>query len=432
MPVIFVDPPDVSGTVGENFTVVIKAFNLTCSFYQTDEEWVPGDPLPPPGFRYILSLGNLYSFDISMSWDPTVLEYVSHEVMVPVQTYPEGILNAPADKVEDNLDATAGTLVVVYGSRLPAEEFNCPDDNATIFKMTFNIIKEGACTLGLDEVTLYQRKLKFMEAMHKIPHHTINGQFRTPGARTRIVSLEVLALVGTQLYEPPLILGENGTIKVNVRNDGMVTETYNLTLYNGTVPLCDWENEMLNPGESMMYNHTLKAENLTRGLFTITANATITHGSELIHDSLSTQFRVVNTPLPQITLSPTEVAADEPVTLDASGSSHQDPDGSIKNYTWLLYEPGANQPRQKLENQEVATYSFDKNGTWRIELVVTDNWDITYIEDRPATEPYRTEITLDVAPKKPPSIFNIENIALIIIVVVIIVLVFLYIRRRMR
>jgi hypothetical protein len=432
MPVVFVDPSSIDEAVGEQFTVAVKIFNLTSNFYETDEEWMPGDPLPPPGYRYTLSLGNLYSFDITMSWDPVVLEYVSHEVMVPYnETSLEGILNAPADKIDESLDTEAGTLVVTYGSRLPAEEFNCPDDNATVFEMTFNVVKEGACSLSLDEVTLYQRKLKFPEAMHIIPHWKINGQFRTPGARTRIEKLEVGALVGTQLYAPPLILGENATIKITVRNDGMVSDTYNLTLYHSTFVLKTWNNESLESGEHVVYNYTLKTEDLTRGYLTISANATIMHDSQLIYDSLPTQFRVVDTPLPEITISPTDVAADETVTLDASGSTHKDPDSSIKNYTWFLYEPGTPIPRQELKGKE-ATYSFDKNGTWRIVLIVTDNWGLTYAEERPATESYRTETTLDVSPKAPPSPFNIENIALIIIVVAAVALILIYIRRRMR
>jgi len=431
MPVVFVDPLNVTETVDQTFTVSIKIFNLTSNFYVTDDEWFSGDPLPPPGFRYTYSMGNLYSFEIVMSWDPTVLEYQDYEVMIPVETYPDGILNEPADIIEETLDETEGTFVLACGSAYPAEEFNCANDNATMLEITFKVVKEGACYINLDDTTLYQRKLKYPGAMHEIPHWRISGQFRTPGARTRIVDLKAGALVGAQMYNPPLILGEEGKIEINIKNDGMFTDTYNLTLYNGTTPLHVWETESLEPGKNIVYNHTLEAEDLSRGLFSLSANATIMHGGQLLYDSLSKQMRVVNTPLPEITLSPASVVEGQTVTLDASQSTHQDLDGSITNYTWTLYEPGTPLPRQTLKGKTV-TYEFDKNGTWTIILEVKDNWGLTYDEDRSATDPYKTEATLDVAEKPPESPFNIENIALVIIIIVAIALILYYIRQRTR
>jgi len=250
MPVVFVDPLDISAAVGESFIINVKAFNLTCNFHGTDEEWTPGNPLPPAAGhidpRYNYSLGNLYSFSISMSWDPTVLEYVSHEVMVPVQTYPQGILNAPADKVEESVNPTAGTFIVGYGSRNPAEEFNKPNDNATIFKMVFTVIAQGTCNISLDEVTLFQRQLKFPDAAHRIPHWALSGSFQTI---TGLYVSEVTTLKYERIIAKPYDLDFN----VTVVNDGGTPETFNLTVSaesaEGVDPILYEEEIILPSGE---------------------------------------------------------------------------------------------------------------------------------------------------------------------------------------
>jgi hypothetical protein len=227
MPVVFVDPLNASAAVGETFMVAVKVFNLTCNFYGTDEEWTPGNPLPPeahhPDPRYNYSLGNLYSFSISMSWDPTLLQYVDHHVMVPVETYPQGILNSPADKIEDKVNATGGTCLVTYGSRNPAEEFNKPNDNATVFKIIFTVKAQGSCDLSLDEVTLYQRKVKFPDAAHRIPYWAMNGHFET------LTGLYV-SEVTTLKYERILAAGQNLDFNVTIVNEGETPETFNLTV----------------------------------------------------------------------------------------------------------------------------------------------------------------------------------------------------------
>ena len=81
------------------------------------------------------------------------------------------------------------------------------------------------------------------------------------------------------------------------------------------------------------------------------------------------------------------------VTFDVLASFHKD--GSIQNCTWSLYEPGAIGVFIAYEGVNM-THTFAENGTWRIELVVKDNWGVEYNPDRPATAPYREQILLDV------------------------------------
>jgi len=146
-PLVHVYPEIVSADVGENFTMSVVVYNLTGTSMQD-----PDNPLAR------VPLGNFYGFDIEFTWDPTIIEYVSHTVTVPVEDYPDpispsnytGILHAPVLSVKEIVNET-GRAWFAYTSMLPAEAFN---GNGTLFTMTFNVIKEGESPLKIVDVSL--------------------------------------------------------------------------------------------------------------------------------------------------------------------------------------------------------------------------------------------------------------------------------------
>jgi len=109
--IVKVDPPLTEyylNAVGREFTIAVKIMNVT----------------------------NLYGFDISFRWNTTVLEYVSHSIRVPRNTYPDGVLWNPVMELEDILNQTAGTYSVAYTSMNPAPSFS---GEGTVFTMTFRV-----------------------------------------------------------------------------------------------------------------------------------------------------------------------------------------------------------------------------------------------------------------------------------------------------
>jgi hypothetical protein len=122
------------GTKSTGFTVVVRAkvFNLT------DTE-VPD----PNWFFYTIPLGNLWSVRLNFTWDPTILQYVNHTKMMPVETYPNGILHTPINVILEELDDAAGTYHLSASSSSGATVFNNPGASNTIFEMTFNVIGPG-------------------------------------------------------------------------------------------------------------------------------------------------------------------------------------------------------------------------------------------------------------------------------------------------
>jgi len=402
MPLVYVDPEKITANPGDSFTVNVKFFNLTNNFYLADDLWYPGEPLSPHSGRFNYSLGNLYSFDIGFSWDPSILEYVTHTVHVPVEEHPDGALHEPIFFLLNDVDAEAGTYRLVVSSMGPVEAFNCPSRNASVFAMTFIVKKVGTCTLGLDSVELAIPTPfeKFEDALAPIPHWVRSGEFRTEGLTTRIQSLRAGAIVN-ETFNDPIIQGEDTQIEVTVTNEGELTDQYNLTLFLDGTPLTAWADRSLLPEENEILSWSLSALDMERGLHTLTAKASILHGGELLSDELSQLFRVIDTPTLVIS-GPSFAWQGEHVTFSASGSSHNDPEGEVWNYTWSLFRSGETAPREEATGENV-TFQIDckwSGGLYEIVLEVRDNFGVEYNEERPATTPYQLKVNLTVAESK--------------------------------
>ena len=450
MPVVFVDPPEAVADVGDTVTISVKVFNISGKFYHTSDAWKEGQPLPPlspTSNRYNYSLGYLWAMDLRLSWDPTILDYVSHTVTVPVEDYPGGILNGPdVIMATDTVNKAAGTYTLSVGCQAPAEAFNLPDDNATAFNMTFTVKKAGKCDITITNAELVTDLigLGFPFAVpSEIPRWTMNGIFRTGNLLTRIESVSAGTLVGGSLYDP-VIHGENVTVRVSMKNDNdTVTDTYNLSLYEGTTLLEEWENEELSPDTAKMFNHTVAG--LDVGLHTITAEASILHGSDVRTDALLENFTVIGAP--DLQISGTEsTSAGQTVSFSASSSSPPYPDGSFTTYTWTLWAPGETAPRATKTGQTVdfeLPPETQRIGDWTVMLVVKDNYGITAVQKtglaltptselvRPGAAPYRKTAILNVQAAIAPGL-NIEWILLAVILIVIIALAVFYMRRRSR
>jgi hypothetical protein len=352
-----------------------------------------------------------------------LVDYVNHSVRVPVETYADGILHDPGIiTVEDDVTASEGKYRLSISSMHPAPAFNSPNMNATVFNMTFKVVKRGKSTLELTEselpcdfVHLYSPYLK-----QPIPHWTIDGFFQTTEVCTRIQSLNVGVPVKDELLKP-VIYGENTTAQVTILNDGDIADIYNLTLYHNTIPLASWQDQVLSPHA----NDTLSfiIPNLNIGLHTFNACASISHGAEKLFDSLMETTKVILAPTLEV-VGPGSAAPGETVSFNASESIHNDPEGHIIWYRWSIWKPGETHPVDWHEGNATAgdvTFEYtipsevSKFGNWMVLLVVEDSFGITaeplsgstllpYGELlRPATEAYRKAILLTV--EKPlPSI----------------------------
>jgi len=79
----------------------------------------------------------LYGFDIEFKWDPTIIEYVSHTVMAPVETYEAGVLHSPILLLKDDVNLTSGSYWIACTSFSPADAFS---GNGVFFVITFEVV----------------------------------------------------------------------------------------------------------------------------------------------------------------------------------------------------------------------------------------------------------------------------------------------------
>ncbi|UCD96466.1 MAG: hypothetical protein JSV35_08275 [Candidatus Bathyarchaeota archaeon] len=400
MPVVHVDPQVVYANPGENFTISVKVFNLSDNFYATDEPWEQGEPLGPPGSRFNYSLGGLYAVDIQLAWDPAIIDYVEHTVTMPVEDYPDGILHEPLLDVVDEVDSTNGTYDVAKASWLTAGAFNRPDENATVFNMTFTVLASGVSNLSITKSDLAIPALpEYSGANAEIPHWRIDGSLITSTVATVIESVEVKAFDNATGFVLPVISGESALVNTTILNEGDSTDFFNLTLHWGPTLLDSWVNETLGAGERKTYNYTINEMELTVGNHTITAAISVLHDSSISTDEIETQFQVIGTPTLSI-LGPVSGELGDTLVY-TSNSTHTDPDGTIVSYIWRLWAPGETLPRieQVSENASFEISLDWITGSWIVTLDVEDNYGITYDEGRPATGAWHAEEAVEIIPE---------------------------------
>ena len=127
-PVLYVDPPTVEGLVpSQTFSITVKVANVT----------------------------GLYGLDVRLQWDPTILDYVSHQAKIPVETYPEGVLYNTVLMLKDTPDPVAGTYWVAGSSLSPAPTFN---GSGTVFQITFQVIGIGQSALDIYSSALVDKE----------------------------------------------------------------------------------------------------------------------------------------------------------------------------------------------------------------------------------------------------------------------------------
>jgi hypothetical protein len=153
MPLIYVDPPqNITVRGGKAFTISVKIDNAV----------------------------NLYGFDITLRWNSSLLDYGSHNIHVPRDTYPDGVLWSPIWPVMDKVNETACQIAIASGN--PAPSFN---GSGTFFEITLVAKDEvGVGYLGFDSTYLANKPPPGHNS-ESIPHN-VQGTWVyviPPGAR---------------------------------------------------------------------------------------------------------------------------------------------------------------------------------------------------------------------------------------------------------
>jgi hypothetical protein len=142
------------------------------------EAWKFGESFGPSGYRYNYSLGNLFGLDVSLRWDPTILQYINHTVKIPVEDYGDGILHEPIFDYREELNPLTGAYRVAKTSMGQVSAFNSPNRNATIFNMTFLAKENTSSSLNISDSKLAVPTPfpGLADVFRNIPHRVLNSK----------------------------------------------------------------------------------------------------------------------------------------------------------------------------------------------------------------------------------------------------------------
>ena len=118
--VVYVDPQNVTAFPGETFVITVKVANVT----------------------------NLYGLDIQLTWDPAIIKYVNHTVMIPMDDVPGGILHKPIMMVKNEvnevgIERKSGVFEPELLYWVACVSFTAPSSfngTGTVFSMAFEVI----------------------------------------------------------------------------------------------------------------------------------------------------------------------------------------------------------------------------------------------------------------------------------------------------
>jgi len=218
-----------------------------------------------------------------------------------------------------------------------------------------------------------------------------------------VKKLEFTAASLDRTFGLPVISGEDAKITVTVRNNGTVSEQiFNVTLYSNGTKLEEWNiNETLNVNKEKLLSYRWK-EISERGYYNITAEVTVAHDNNTQNNRSEDYLHVIKTPQLQISFTPETPVVNGTITLDASNSTHMDPEGNITEYIWKIYPPteeglaSVSGIPDEL-NGVIVSYEFGaRAGNWTVILQVTDNYGITYSSTRTASNNYQTRSVITV------------------------------------
>ena len=252
---------DTNGATGEDRWIVrierLPAIRVQPTPVQTQE-----------GLAFTVSVRitdpvNLYRFSFKMSWNTSLLDYISHAVYVPVNTYSWGVLYSPVTILKNEVNLTDGTYWIDAKSLSPAAAFN---KDGTAFNMTFQAKAIGTCRLRIFDSNLIGRDGS--PTIHVVWSGTVE------------VSQGVHDVAVTDISPFGTLIGKGYSIKINVSaaNVGTFTESFNFTVYANNTAITTISVSSLAGLSEEIHTVTWNTAAFTEGNYTISVNVTTIAG----------------------------------------------------------------------------------------------------------------------------------------------------------
>lgn len=150
---------DGSNSTDNPIDIPMYANHTVTAYFKVASTKIYVDPeftnVAPSGrFTILVKVANIedfYGFDVMFSWNPAILDYVSHTVKIPVETYPDGVLHDLTMIIKNDVNATAGTYWLAAATLSPDPSFN---GTGIVFEMTFDVTALGTSVFDFTSVDL--------------------------------------------------------------------------------------------------------------------------------------------------------------------------------------------------------------------------------------------------------------------------------------
>ncbi|MEE8632215.1 MAG: CARDB domain-containing protein [Candidatus Bathyarchaeia archaeon] len=208
----------------------------------------------------IYNITGLFGLEIQLSWNASLLNYTSHIVKIPVETYPDGVLHNPSFQVVNEVNITGGTYLAVFASL----GGSTPSFNGTglVFEMNFTVLDYGTCPLQIKHSALSTRKGQ------PISHTVEHGLFSN-----LLYDVAVIDVVPSQYTA---FIGDVLNITVTVVNNGTSRpEFFNVTVYYDSVSIETQEMVGLAPSGEETMIFSWNTSDVPPGSYLLSANASI-------------------------------------------------------------------------------------------------------------------------------------------------------------
>lgn len=227
----------------------------------------------------VSDVSDLYGWQFNVTFNPAVLNCTGVEEGPFLKQAGSTFLPAPT------IDNTGG--FVFLGDSLFPYPPTGASGNGTLATITFNVTAEGESNLHFFESVLMGYNP--VQKMPKdIPHTAVDGFFKYPLWRDVAVT-EVMA------YPLLVTAGEIVSINVTVKNEGNITETFDVTVsYDSTIRTKIATD--LDPDVSETLSFSWNTTDVDEGNYTITAEATHLSGETEIADNTHSEIVVTVTP----------------------------------------------------------------------------------------------------------------------------------------
>jgi len=258
-------------------------------------------------------------------------------------------------------------------------------DTATVTSMaplTFEKLSFNWDTTGLSVGSIYTVKAVADVTDDEDPtdNEFVDGEVQLGTRDVAIIDLDV-----ANVTKPNLLL-----VNVTVKNEGDMTETFNVTVYYGVIDVIGVQTVTdLAAGASKTLTFTLNTTEVEVDDYKIRALAseveretdtddndtdrTVPKLSVTVHIGVQPGY-----PEAHFTYSPDSPIVDETVTFDASASidndtaTEQDPDGAIASYAWDFGD-GTTAIYTGANLTATTNHTYTERGTFTVTLTVTDN-----------------------------------------------------------